>query len=124
VKDAPRRVTLVALGEGGALGVHSADGPITGHVISGEIRLKFGAKEWELGSGELLSLCAVDGFRAFPRTPASPAGRSALPDDSLIAPLTARHDLLDSIGLLPIVNLTVRWTRTPKDQSTPAGRMR
>ncbi|CAN5820439.1 hypothetical protein BH23GEM8_BH23GEM8_15900 [soil metagenome] len=58
VKDGPLRVTLVALGEGGALREHSADGPITVHVISGEIRFTVGAKEWELGPGELLSLGA------------------------------------------------------------------
>jgi quercetin dioxygenase-like cupin family protein len=58
VKDGPLRVTLVALGEGGALSEHSAGGPITVHVLSGGIRLTTGAKEWELGPGELLSLGA------------------------------------------------------------------
>jgi quercetin dioxygenase-like cupin family protein len=58
VKDGPLRVTLVALGEGGALSEHRAVGPITVHVLSGGIRLTVGEKEWELGPGELLSLGA------------------------------------------------------------------
>jgi quercetin dioxygenase-like cupin family protein len=69
VKDGPLRVTLVALREGGALSEHSAGGPITVHVLSGGIRFTAGAKEWDLGPGELLSLGA-----GVPHSVTSPGG--------------------------------------------------
>lgn len=58
VKDGPLRVTLVALGAGGALAPHRADGPITVHTLSGEIRFRAGSDEWRLVPGGLLSLGA------------------------------------------------------------------
>lgn len=58
VKDGPLRVTLVALGEGGNIAPHRAEGPITVHVLSGDIRFRAGEKEWELEEGDLLSLGA------------------------------------------------------------------
>lgn len=58
VKDGPLRVTLVALGPGGTLAEHLADGPITVHVLSGQIRFRAGEDEWTLGAGDLLSLGA------------------------------------------------------------------
>jgi quercetin dioxygenase-like cupin family protein len=56
VKDGPLRVTLVALGAGGGLREHQADGPITVHVVSGQIRFRAGEDEWTLEEGDLLSL--------------------------------------------------------------------
>ena len=58
VKDGRLRVTLVALGTGGALAPHRADGPITVHVLSGALRFRAGKDEWSLDAGALLSLGA------------------------------------------------------------------
>ena len=58
VKDGPLRVTLVALSRGGELREHQADGPITVHVLSGQIRFRAGDDEWTLEGGDLLSLGA------------------------------------------------------------------
>lgn len=58
VKEGPLRVTLVALGPGGELREHRADGPITVHVLSGQIRFRTGGEAWTLEAGDLLSLGA------------------------------------------------------------------
>lgn len=58
VKDGPLRVTLTALGAGGSIAQHQASGPITVHVLSGEILFRAGGDEWRLESGDLLSLDA------------------------------------------------------------------
>lgn len=58
IKDGPLRVTLVALGSEGSLAPHRADGPITVHVLAGEIRFRAGTDEWRLVPGDLLSLGA------------------------------------------------------------------
>ena len=51
LKEGPLRVTLVALGAGGALAEHHADGPITVHVLAGRITFRAGEDEWLLGAG-------------------------------------------------------------------------
>lgn len=56
IKEGPLRVTLVALGPGGTLAPHSADGPITVHVLSGEIEFSVGEDSQHLNTGDLLSL--------------------------------------------------------------------
>jgi quercetin dioxygenase-like cupin family protein len=56
IKNGPLRVTLVALAAGGGLAPHRADGPITLHALSGEVRVRAGAEQWLLGPGDLLSL--------------------------------------------------------------------
>lgn len=56
VKEGSLRVTLVALGPGGELREHHADGPITVHVLAGEINVRAGADAWTLEQGDLLSL--------------------------------------------------------------------
>ena len=58
VKEGPLRVTLVALAAAGALAEHRADGPITVHVVSGQIRFRAGEDEWTLEPGDFLSLGA------------------------------------------------------------------
>ena len=58
VKDGPLRVTLVALGPGGELREHQADGPITVHVLSGQIHFRVGGDSRTLEAGDLLSLGA------------------------------------------------------------------
>lgn len=59
VKEGPLRVTLVALGPGGTLAEHQAEGPITVQVISGQIRFVAGEDAWTLDEGDLLSLAAA-----------------------------------------------------------------
>jgi quercetin dioxygenase-like cupin family protein len=58
VKEGALRVTLVALSPGGSLAEHHAEGPITVHVLAGEIRFRTGEKEWNLSKGDLLALPA------------------------------------------------------------------
>ena len=56
VKDGPLRVTLVALGPGGALAAHEANGPITVQVLSGRVAFRVGEDVQTLEEGDLLSL--------------------------------------------------------------------
>ena len=56
VKDGPLRLTLVAVGPGGAMEPHRAEGPIAVHVLEGEIVFEAEGQSWTLGAGELLAL--------------------------------------------------------------------
>lgn len=56
VKDGPLRMTLVGLGEGGAMVPHKADGPITIQVLEGAITFEAEDRTWELGEGSLFAL--------------------------------------------------------------------
>ena len=56
VKDGPLRVTLVAVGAGGGLEPHRAEGPISVHVLEGEIAFEAEGRTWTLGPGDLLAL--------------------------------------------------------------------
>jgi len=56
VKDGPLRVTLVAVGAGGGLEAHRAEGPISVHVLEGEIAFEAEGRTWTLGPGDLLAL--------------------------------------------------------------------
>lgn len=58
VKDGPLRVTLVGVNPGGELHPHRADGPITIHVLEGEIELRAEGEAWTLAAGTLLALDA------------------------------------------------------------------
>jgi quercetin dioxygenase-like cupin family protein len=58
VRDGALRVTLVGLGPGGSLAEHRAAGPITVHVLSGEIHFRAGEEAWILQPGDLLSVGA------------------------------------------------------------------
>ena len=58
VKDGPLRVTLVGLNAGGELRPHSAAGPITVHVLEGELEFEAEGRRWTLGAGMLLALNA------------------------------------------------------------------
>lgn len=54
VKAGPLRVTLVMVGAGGRIAPHLTDGPITVHVLDGEIRFRVAGKEHALSAGDLL----------------------------------------------------------------------
>ena len=58
VKDGPLRVTMVGLNAGGTLRPHKAEGPITLHVIEGEIEFEADDKSWTLPTGTLFALDA------------------------------------------------------------------
>ncbi|MBX6332990.1 MAG: cupin domain-containing protein [Gemmatimonadaceae bacterium] len=58
VKEGPLRLTLVGLKPGGALHEHVADGPITVHVLDGEILFDVGGTTHPLRAGTLLALDA------------------------------------------------------------------
>lgn len=58
VKEGPLRVTLIGLNPGGALHQHSAEAPITIHVLEGEIALDAGGSTRVLPAG---SIAVLDG---------------------------------------------------------------
>ena len=58
VKEGSLRVTLIAVGPGGNIEEHRADGPITILPVSGRVRFRAGEDEWVLEEGDLLSLGA------------------------------------------------------------------
>ena len=58
VKNGPLRATLIGLAPGGSLASHSADGPITAHVLDGAIEFEAEGTTWPLAAGTLFSLDA------------------------------------------------------------------
>jgi quercetin dioxygenase-like cupin family protein len=83
VKEGSLRVTLVALRAGGALEPHKAEGPISVHVLEGDVELTADGRTWSLEPGGLLALDAgvthdVRSSRGalFLLTVAMPVGRS------------------------------------------------
>lgn len=58
VKAGPLRVTLVVVAAGGKIAAHGSDGPISVHVLEGDIRFRAAGTEHALAPGDLL---VVDG---------------------------------------------------------------
>lgn len=58
LKDGPLRVTLIVLGAAGVIAEHSAEGPITVHVLDGDVRFTVAGETHELRAGHLLSVRA------------------------------------------------------------------
>jgi quercetin dioxygenase-like cupin family protein len=58
LKDGPLRVTLTLLDAGGVIAEHSADGPITIHVLSGTIRLRIDGHDHVIESGRMAAATA------------------------------------------------------------------
>jgi quercetin dioxygenase-like cupin family protein len=56
VKEGSLRLTLVGLAHGGALDEHDAPGPITIHVLEGELELTAGGKSGTYATGALIAL--------------------------------------------------------------------
>ena len=54
LKDGPLRVTLIVLQAGARIAEHSADGPITVHVLEGTIRMVIGGVEHRISAGQLI----------------------------------------------------------------------
>jgi quercetin dioxygenase-like cupin family protein len=58
VKEGPLRLTIMALGENGNLPPHSTDGPITIHVLQGDVTFFAVDETYPLKTGEVLVLAA------------------------------------------------------------------
>jgi quercetin dioxygenase-like cupin family protein len=56
VKDGALRVTLIGIRADRGMHEHRAAGPVTIHVLDGEIEVRADEKRWPLRSGELLAL--------------------------------------------------------------------
>jgi quercetin dioxygenase-like cupin family protein len=54
VKDGPLRLTLMALAPNGTLPAHSTTGPVTIHVLEGELLFKALDREYPLKTGDVL----------------------------------------------------------------------
>ena len=58
VKDGPLRLTLIALGVGGGMPSHHAEGPVTIHLLEGDVVLEVEGTQYALVPGEVLVLAA------------------------------------------------------------------
>jgi quercetin dioxygenase-like cupin family protein len=56
VKDGPLRLTLIALGPGGTLPSHHAEGQVTIHLLEGDVVFTVAEREYALAPGEVLVL--------------------------------------------------------------------
>lgn len=56
VKDGPLRLTIMAIAPGGELPSHRTDGPVTIHVLDGDIRVEAGGETHALGAGDVVVL--------------------------------------------------------------------
>lgn len=56
VKEGALRLTLVSLGAGASIHEHDAEGPITIHVLDGELELSAGGESRSHGPGALIAL--------------------------------------------------------------------
>lgn len=58
VKEGLMRLTLIALGPGGDLPEHSADGPISVHVVEGQFVFSAAGSQYPLHEGDVLFVAA------------------------------------------------------------------
>ncbi|MGI8548893.1 MAG: cupin domain-containing protein [Gemmatimonadaceae bacterium] len=56
VKEGPLRLTMIAIAAGGDLPAHSTDGPVSIHVLQGEVRFEALDQEYPLATGDVLVL--------------------------------------------------------------------
>jgi quercetin dioxygenase-like cupin family protein len=54
VKEGPLRLTIIGIAPGGDLPTHSTDGPVTVHVLEGEVVFQALGREYPLRTGDLL----------------------------------------------------------------------
>jgi quercetin dioxygenase-like cupin family protein len=54
VKEGPLRLTMIGIAPGGDLPTHSTDGPVTVHVLEGEVVFQALGREYPLRTGDLL----------------------------------------------------------------------
>jgi quercetin dioxygenase-like cupin family protein len=58
VKEGPLRLTLIALAAGGALPSHHTEGPVSVHLLEGDVVFDAAEREYPLVPGEVLVLAA------------------------------------------------------------------
>jgi len=58
MKDGPLRVTLIAVGAGGEIAEHAAEGPITVQALTGSVTFTAAGEDHHIEPGELLALGA------------------------------------------------------------------
>ena len=56
VKEGPVRLTIIGIAAGGDVPAHSTDGPVTMHVLEGEILFSASEREYRLKTGDVLVL--------------------------------------------------------------------
>ena len=49
-------MTLIVLSEGGEIPMHHTEGPMTLHVLRGDLQVRVEGVEYELGGGDLLAI--------------------------------------------------------------------
>jgi quercetin dioxygenase-like cupin family protein len=54
VKEGPLRLTLIQLAPGGSMAAHTAAGPVTMHVIEGEITFSALSRDYVVKAGDIL----------------------------------------------------------------------
>lgn len=58
VKDGSLRVTMILLDAGAEIAEHSAEGPITVHVLQGAVHMHIEGQDHRIGAGQLLTTSA------------------------------------------------------------------
>lgn len=58
VKEGPLRLTIMAIGPGGDLPAHRTDGPVTIHMLEGNVLFQALNHEYPLSTGDVLVLAA------------------------------------------------------------------
>lgn len=58
VKEGPLRLTIIGIAAGGVLPSHSTDGPVTVHLLDGEIEFSAAGQSYSLVPGDVLMFAA------------------------------------------------------------------
>ena len=58
VKEGPLRLTVIALAAGGSIPSHHAEGPVTIHLLEGEVVFDVAEQPYPLASGDVLVLAS------------------------------------------------------------------
>jgi quercetin dioxygenase-like cupin family protein len=54
VKEGPLRLTIMGIAAGGVLPVHSTNGPVTVHLLDGEVEFSAAGRDYALAAGDIL----------------------------------------------------------------------
>ena len=54
VKEGPLRLTIIGIAAGGVLPAHNTDGPVTVHLLDGEIEFRAAGSDYALVAGDIL----------------------------------------------------------------------
>jgi quercetin dioxygenase-like cupin family protein len=58
VKEGPLRLTIIGLAPGGDLPTHSTEGPVTVHILEGEVLFEASGRAYPLSTGDVLVLAS------------------------------------------------------------------